>query len=74
MLYAMETNSLQILYIKPTDTHQYLEFLSCHVYCSKKFIPCSQALHLIGFIQQIGFSIINVINLSARLKTADLKD
>ena len=32
------------LYIKPTDTHQYLEFSSCHVYHSKKFIPCSQAL------------------------------
>ena len=30
---------------------QYLEFLSCHVYHSKKFIPCSQALYLIGFIQ-----------------------
>ena len=33
------------LYIKPTDTHQYLEFSSCHVYHSKKFIPYSQALH-----------------------------
>ena len=32
------------LYIKPTDTHQYLEFSSCHVYHSKKSIPCSQAL------------------------------
>ena len=30
------------LYIKPTDTHQYLEFLSCHVYHSKKSIPYSQ--------------------------------
>ena len=32
------------LYIKPTDTHQYLEFSSCHVYHSKKSIPYSQAL------------------------------
>ena len=27
------------LYIKLTDTHQYLEFSSCHVYHSKKSIP-----------------------------------
>ena len=26
------------LYIKPTDTHQYLKFSSCHVYHSKKSI------------------------------------
>ena len=32
------------LYIKPTDTHQYLEFSSCHVYHSKKSIPYNQAL------------------------------
>ena len=32
------------LCIKPTDTHQYLKFSSCHVYHSKKFIPYSQAL------------------------------
>ena len=32
------------LYIKPTDTHQYLEFSSCHLYHSKKSIPYSQAL------------------------------
>ena len=32
------------LYIKPADTHQYLEFSSCHVYHSKKSIPYSQAL------------------------------
>ena len=34
------------LYIKPTDTHQYLELSSCLVYHSKKSIPCSQALRL----------------------------
>ena len=33
------------LYIKPTGTHQYLEFSSCHLYHSKKSIPYSQALH-----------------------------
>ena len=36
----METNYLQTT----TDTHQYLEFSSCHVYHSKKSIPYSQAL------------------------------
>ena len=34
------------LYIKPTDTHQYLHASSCHVYHSKISIPYSQALHL----------------------------
>ena len=33
------------LYVKPTDTHQYIEFLSCHAYHFKISIPCSQALH-----------------------------
>ena len=32
------------LYVKSTDTHQYLEISSCHVYHSKKSIPYSQAL------------------------------
>ena len=32
------------LYIKSTDTHQYLEFSSCHVYHCKNSIPYSQAL------------------------------
>ena len=32
------------LYIKPTNTNQYLEFSSCHVHYTKKFIPYSQAL------------------------------
>ena len=36
-------NLLTDLYIKPTDTHQYLEFSSCHAYYSKKSIPYSQA-------------------------------
>ena len=33
------------LYIKSTDTQQYLEFSSCHVYHSKKSFPYNQALH-----------------------------
>ena len=33
------------LYIKPTDTHQYPEVSSGHVYHFKKSIPYSQALH-----------------------------
>ena len=32
------------LYIKSTNTHQYLEFSSCHVYHSKKSIPYRQVL------------------------------
>ena len=34
------------LYIKPTDTHQYLHSSFCHVFHSKKSIPYSQALML----------------------------
>ena len=34
------------IYIKPTDTHQYLHASSCHVYHSKKSILYSKALRL----------------------------
>ena len=34
------------LYVKPTDTHQYLDASSCHAFHSKKAIPYSQALRL----------------------------
>ena len=34
------------LYVKPTDTHQYLESSSYHPYHCKKSIPYSQALRL----------------------------
>lgn len=34
------------LYVKPTDTHQYLQASSCHVYHSKISIPYSQTLRL----------------------------
>ena len=34
------------LYIKVSDSHQYLHSSSCHPYHCKKGIPYSQALHL----------------------------
>ena len=34
------------LYTKPTDTHQYLHWTSCHPYYCKKSIPYSQTLRL----------------------------
>ena len=34
------------IFVKPTDTHQYLEACSCHVFHSKRAIPYSQALRL----------------------------
>ena len=34
------------LYIKPVDTHQYLEFSFCHLYHSQISIPYNQALCL----------------------------
>ena len=34
------------LFVKETDTHQYLHFSSCHVFHTKKAIPYGQALRL----------------------------
>ena len=34
------------LFVKPTDTHQFLDPTSCHHYHCKKGIPCSQTLRL----------------------------
>ena len=58
------------LNLKPTDSHQHLEFSSCHVYRPKKLVHIlySRLSALIGFVPKIGFSIIDVTNLSAGLK------
>ena len=37
------------LFIKPTDTHQYLHASSCHVFHPLKSIPCRQALTIWRF-------------------------
>ena len=34
------------MYSKPTDTHQYLHYGSCHPRHVKKGIPCGQALRM----------------------------
>ena len=34
------------LFVKPTDSHQYLQSSSCHLFQCKKDIPYSQALRL----------------------------
>ena len=34
------------MFVKPTDTHQFLDPTSCHHYYCKKGIPSSQALRL----------------------------
>ena len=39
-------NLITDLYVKSTDTHQYLHAKSCHVYHAKKSIPYSQTLRL----------------------------
>ena len=45
------------LYVKPTDSHQYLLSFSCHPFCCKKFIPYSHALRLRESVQIISFLI-----------------
>ena len=34
------------LFVKETDTHQYLQFTSCHTFHTKRGIPYGQALQL----------------------------
>ena len=34
------------LFVKDTDTHQYLDFSSCHTFHTKKGIPYGQALRI----------------------------
>ena len=56
------------LYIKPPDTHQHLEFSSCHVYRLKKPIPNGQPLRFNRICSENRFFDNSSINLSADLK------
>ena len=42
------------LYVKETDTHQYLDFSSCHTYHTKKGIPYGQALRIRRIVSDDG--------------------
>ena len=60
------------LHIKLTDTHQYLNASSCHLFHSKKSLPYSQALKLKkGFVQKITFAINSVTIWRYRLENGD---
>ena len=39
------------LFVKPTDTHQFLDLTSCHRYHCKKGMPHSKLSGLIEFVQ-----------------------
>ena len=44
------------LYLRPTDTHQYLHVRSCEFFHSKKSVPFSQALRLNRVCSETSFS------------------
>jgi hypothetical protein len=47
VLVIKENNGIRTdLFVKETDTHQYLHFSSCHTYHTKRGIPYGQALRL----------------------------
>ena len=43
------------LYVKPTDSHQYLQSSSCHPFHCKEGIPYSQALRLNHICSETNF-------------------
>ena len=44
------------IYLRPTDTHQYLHVRSCEFFHSKKSVPFSQALRLNRVCSETSFS------------------
>ena len=56
------------LYIKLTDTSQYLQIHLVTYIILKNLFHVARLSVLIGFVQKIGFLIIDVINLSTGLK------
>ena len=62
------------LYVKPTDTHQYLDASSCHVYHSKRSIPYSQALRLNRICSDGSFLDKRCNDLESWLKVRGYKD
>ena len=62
------------LFVKPTDTHQYLHASSCHVYHTKKAIPYSQALRLNRICSESSFFDLRCDQLALWLKERGYSD
>ena len=63
-----ENQFLTVVFVKFTETHQYLRATSFHVYQSKKSIPYSQALHFKRICSENQFFEKRCNDLEVRLK------